>query len=123
VDHTLCQCTILALATTRLPCLARWRHIAAGRPCHGRKVQQGAVVYIALERFKVVERRAIAFRQYHDLNNIPFALRGGVYDLRQPKVVASLIDIVREIEAELKQSAVLIVIETDRRRPRRRWLR
>ena len=38
-------------------------HVAAGRPWHGRKVKQGAVVFIALERRKLVERRAIAFRE------------------------------------------------------------
>ena len=37
-------------------------HIAAGREWHGRKVKQGAVVYVALERKKLVERRAVAFR-------------------------------------------------------------
>ena len=38
-------------------------HVAAGRLWHGRKVKQGAVVFIALERRKLVERRAIAFRK------------------------------------------------------------
>src|SRR5690348_11625976 len=42
-------------------------HIAAGLPWHGRPVTRGAVVYIALERKKLVERRAIAFRNKHDL--------------------------------------------------------
>jgi AAA domain len=35
-------------------------HVAAGRPWHGRKVKQGAIIFVALERRKLVERRAIA---------------------------------------------------------------
>src|SRR5262245_43840073 len=38
-------------------------HIAAGRDWHGREVKQGAVLYVALERRALVERRAIAFRE------------------------------------------------------------
>jgi AAA domain len=38
-------------------------HIAAGWPWHGRPVRRGGVLYIALERRKLVERRAIALRE------------------------------------------------------------
>jgi RecA-family ATPase len=62
-------------------------HIAAGREWHGRAVQQGAVLYVALERRKLVERRAIAFRERHAIADIPFALIGGVFDLRTPQAV------------------------------------
>jgi AAA domain-containing protein len=57
-------------------------HIAAGREWHGRAVQHGAVLYVALERKKPVERRAIAFRERHAITDIPFALVGGVFDLQ-----------------------------------------
>ncbi len=87
-------------------------HIAAGRPWHGRKVKQGAVVFIALERRKLVERRAIAFRERHDLDNLPFAMVGGVYDFRQPRNVSTLLEIVKEVEAEFEQKVVLIVVDT-----------
>jgi hypothetical protein len=90
-------------------------HIAAGWVWHGRQVKQGAVLYIALERFKVVERRANAFRQHYNItktNKMPFALIGGVYDFRDPRTVTTIIDIVHEVEAETGQSVVLIVIET-----------
>src|SRR5690349_12075151 len=40
-------------------------HVAARWPWHGRPVRGGAVLYIALERRKLVERRAIAFRKTH----------------------------------------------------------
>jgi hypothetical protein len=37
-------------------------HIAAGGDWHGKRVKQGAVLYIALERKSWLKRRAIAFR-------------------------------------------------------------
>jgi hypothetical protein len=49
-------------------------HVAAGWPWHGRPVRRGAVVYIALERKKLVERRAIAFRERHNPADLPFAM-------------------------------------------------
>jgi RecA-family ATPase len=51
-------------------------HIAAGLEWHGRPVTRGAVVYIALERKKLVERRALAFRVKHGLLDLPFAIVG-----------------------------------------------
>ena len=87
-------------------------HIAAGREWHGRAVKQGAVLYLALERRQLVARRAIAFRERHQIADIPFALVGGVLDFRQPLTVASVIETIREIETETGQDVVLIVIDT-----------
>jgi AAA domain len=87
-------------------------HIAAGRNWHGRKVKQGAVVYVALERKKLVERRAIAFRQEHGLTDLPFAIVGGVHDFRDPEAVFRLAELVREVEAVTGQPVILIVIDT-----------
>jgi hypothetical protein len=87
-------------------------HLAAGREWHGRAVKQGAVLYVALERKKLVERRAIAFRERHAIADIPFAVVGGVFDLRTPQAVATLIETAREIEAETGETIALIVIDT-----------
>jgi AAA domain len=87
-------------------------HIAAGRDWHGRAVLRGAVVYIALERKKLVERRAIAFRKKHRLENLPFAIVGGVHDFRDPTTVARIADICGEIEKITGARVVLIVIDT-----------
>jgi hypothetical protein len=65
-------------------------HVAAGWPWHDRPVRRGAVVYIALERRKLVERRALAFRQRHDISDLPLAIVGGVYDFRDPRTPATL---------------------------------
>jgi hypothetical protein len=87
-------------------------HISAGREWHGRPVTQGAVVYIALERKKVVERRAIAFRKKHDLHDLPFAIVGGIYDFRDPRTAPLIADIVKEVERVTGERVVLIVIDT-----------
>ena len=87
-------------------------HVAAGRDWHGRRVQRGAVLYIALERKSLVERRAIAFRERHHDADIPFAIIGGVYDFRAPQTISKIIEIVRQVEVETGQGTVLIVIDT-----------
>jgi hypothetical protein len=87
-------------------------HIAAGRPWHGRAVKQGAVAFIALERRQLVERRAIAFREYHGIADLPFAIIGGVYDFRDARTVAAILEIIRLVEAETREKVVLVVIDT-----------
>jgi hypothetical protein len=87
-------------------------HVAAGWPWHRRAVKKGAVVYIALERRKLVERRAIAFRKKHGLTDLPFAIVGGVHDFRDPRTAARIADIVAEVEAATETEVVLIVIDT-----------
>jgi hypothetical protein len=87
-------------------------HIAAGFLWHGRKVKQGTVVFIALERRKLVERRAIAFRKKYGLDDLPWALIGGVHDFRSPKTVSLIVETVKEVEATTGEQVVLIVIDT-----------
>ena len=87
-------------------------HVAAGWPWHGRPVRQGAVVYVALERRKLVERRAIAFRGKHGAQNLPFAIVGGVYDFRNPQTADHIIRLVKLVEQATGEAVVLIVIDT-----------
>jgi hypothetical protein len=87
-------------------------HIAAGIEWCGRPVTRGAVLYIALERKKLVERRAIAFRTKHQLHDLPFAIAGGVYDFRNPATGTQIADICREVERQTGESVVLIIIDT-----------
>ena len=87
-------------------------HIAAGREWHGHTVRQGAVLYVALERKALVERRAIAFRVRHGDSDLPFAVIGGVYDFRAPKAVSEILKVAQEVEVETGQTIVLIVIDT-----------
>jgi hypothetical protein len=87
-------------------------HIAEGRPWFGRKVKQGAVVYVALERKKLVERRAIAYRLKNGTAGAPFAVVGGVHDLRDPATADHIVRIIGSVETDTKQKVVLIVIDT-----------
>ena len=87
-------------------------HVAAGWSWHGRKVKQGAVVYVALERRKLVERRGSAFRLKHSLKTAPFAIVGGVYDLRDRHTVDHLVQIIHDVEAATGQTVVLVIIDT-----------
>jgi AAA domain/CHC2 zinc finger len=54
----------------------KFLHIAIGKSYGGRKVQQGAAIYITSEGVRGVKRRAIAMRRHHDVEgkDIPFAL-------------------------------------------------
>jgi hypothetical protein len=89
-------------------------HIAAGREWHGRKVAQGAVLFVALERAPVIARRAIAFGREHGLDKaaLPFALVRGPLDFRDPQsagvVAATLEDLARRHHCDPAQ----IVIDT-----------
>jgi hypothetical protein len=87
-------------------------HVAWGKPWHGRPVRRGAVLYVALERRMLVERRAIAFRVRHGIRSLPFAILGGVYDLRDKRNAISLVAIAREVERETGEPLVLIIIDT-----------
>jgi RecA-family ATPase len=87
-------------------------HVAAGREWHGRSVNRGAVLFVALERKKLVERRAIAFRERHQIEDIPFAIIGGMYDLRSAEAVKSIVNACRAIEEETSEAVALIVIDT-----------
>jgi hypothetical protein len=87
-------------------------HIAAGRPWHGRPVTRGAVVYVALERKKLVERRAIAFRKKHGLPDLPFAIVGGIFDFRNRATAKQIADICKQVEEQTGETVVLVIIDT-----------
>jgi hypothetical protein len=87
-------------------------HIAAGRDWHGRKVKQGAVVFVALERRALVVRRAIAFREKQGIADLPFAIAGGVYDFRHKDAAEAISEVAAEVEEQTGMPVVLIVIDT-----------
>jgi hypothetical protein len=87
-------------------------HVAAGWPWHGKPVRRGAVLFIALERRALVERRAIAFREKHGVRDLPFAIMGGVHDFRDKRTAAQIIEIARQVEALTGEQVVLICIDT-----------
>jgi hypothetical protein len=87
-------------------------HVSAGWPWHGRPVRRGAVLYVALERRKLVERRAIAFREKYQVRDLPFAIMGGVYDFREKRTAGYMIETARQVEALTGEQLVLIEIDT-----------
>src|ERR1700730_11954109 len=87
-------------------------HVAAGWPWHGRPVRRGAVLYIALERRKLVERRAIAFREKHGPPDLPFAIMGGVHDFRDKCTAQHIIEVARQVETLTGEQLALICIDT-----------
>ena len=87
-------------------------HVAAGLPWHGREVKQGAVCLVALERRLLVERRAIAFRKHHGIEDLPFAIIGGVYDFRDLRIATTITEIIRQVKSETRQQIRLIIIDT-----------
>ena len=67
-------------------------HVAAGWPWHNRAVSCGVVLFVALERPKLVRRRALAFRRHHGIEELPFAVTdGGFYDFRNVQATAEQI--------------------------------
>ena len=60
----------------------------------------------------MVERRAIAFRNKHGLQGLPFAIVGGVYDFRQVTAADAIADICRQVSEVTNEDVVLIVIDT-----------
>ena len=87
-------------------------HVAAHMPWHDREVLGGAVLYIALERVQLVKRRALAFKIKHDVAGLPFAIMGGVLDLRDRKTADAVLQVVAEVEKRTGEKVVLIIIDT-----------
>jgi hypothetical protein len=91
-------------------------HVAANTytpmPWCGREVKGGGVLYIALERRALVERRALAFRMEHDMPDIPFAIVGGVADFREANICNHILTWIEGVEALTRIHVDLIIIDT-----------
>jgi hypothetical protein len=88
-------------------------HVAAGEPWFGRKVKQGAVLYIAAERGSVVKRRLAAWRKHHGQWGLPLLVVEGSFDFRGgPAHAEEIIRLAREEENAFGQPVVWIVIDT-----------
>lgn len=88
-------------------------HIAAGREWHGRKVEQGLVVFFAAERKRLTERRVAAWRKKHGVTNVPFVVVGGKLDMTTGLIDAkALAKTIAELEAKSGFPCVLIILDT-----------
>jgi AAA domain-containing protein len=82
-------------------------HIALGREYRGRRVQQGPVVYLALEGDRGFTYRVEAFRRRHSVKDAPFYLITDHTDL-----VADHKQLTDAIKAQSSERPVLVVIDT-----------
>lgn len=90
-------------------------HVATGRDWGGRRVEQGAVVYVAAEGGRGIEQRMQALKIHHQLEgeDVPLALVACPVNLLSPKAdTAALISLVKDVEAQTGQQVALIVIDT-----------
>jgi hypothetical protein len=71
-----------------------------------RKVKQGAVLYIALERAQLVKRRAVAFRLKYEVKGLPFAVLSGVLDFRDQRTATNILETIAEFEKATGQKVI-----------------
>lgn len=81
-------------------------HIALGDPYRGRRVQQGSVVYLALEGGQGFRARVAAFRLIHRVNNADFSMITVRTDL-----IADHAVLVADIRAQ-QAAPALVVVDT-----------
>lgn len=88
--------------------------LALGQPWHGIDVEQGLVIYVALEGGRNIRKRIAALREFHKPKSpVPFALVTCPVDMTDKSAdVQALIDLIHEAERVFGQKAVLVVIDT-----------
>src|SRR5262245_16273602 len=87
--------------------------IAAGIDYCGRRVTQGIVLYVAIERGAVVKRRVLAWCKHHKLPDIPLAVVAEIVDLRTGQVDADrIIATAKALSVVCEQAVVWIIIDT-----------
>ncbi|TIN83116.1 bifunctional DNA primase/polymerase [Mesorhizobium sp.] len=88
-------------------------HVACGKDWHGRRVKPGLVIYVAAERKKLTERRMMAFRKEHGVENVPLLVIGGRLDFTKDlKDVRDLIAEIKKAEIETGTECVWVIIDT-----------
>src|SRR5262245_39425901 len=88
-------------------------HVAWGQDWIGRRVSQGAALFVAIERAALVKRRLAAFRLYHGISELPLAVLSGSIDLCAGKTGAEgIIECARRLEDESELKLSLVVVDT-----------
>lgn len=88
-------------------------HVAAGLEWNGRRVEQGGVVYAALEGGAGFKNRVAAWRAAHEVNGpVHFAAITAPLSLREPKDVRALAEAVEEAGKSFGYPVKLLVIDT-----------
>jgi AAA domain len=86
--------------------------VARGVPWCGRKVTQGAVLFIAAEGGRGIVRRFAAYAEHYklDTSNIPLEVLPQAIDLRSP--TADIDELVRSVQSAHHNRSALIVVDT-----------
>ncbi|MEY5100378.1 MAG: hypothetical protein RJA36_3097 [Pseudomonadota bacterium] len=90
-------------------------HVAAGKTWRGREVEQGGVIYLALEGTAGIRNRVVAWLHYHDLRgaSLPLAIATTPIDLLSSDADAqALVATIKAAAAQLNVPVRLIVIDT-----------
>jgi hypothetical protein len=90
-------------------------HVAAGMPWNGRAVEQGGVIYCALEGAHGISNRVAAFRQHHGLEDatLPFAIIPVSINLLDPTADTSkLIEAIQAAAKKMAMPVKLVVLDT-----------
>ncbi|HEV2605007.1 MAG TPA: bifunctional DNA primase/helicase [Microvirga sp.] len=88
-------------------------HVGAGLDWFGRPVTQGAVLYVAAERPRLVERRFAAWRKRHGIHKLPVAVVKGSFNLCTTDVdTARIIATAVELERVTGFPVIWIIVDT-----------
>ena len=87
--------------------------VASGNPWQGRQVDQGPVLYLALEGGNGIANRIAAYRQHHGISDaLPFAMTSSGVDLTDENGAGEIIDTAYQIHTDTGQPVRLIVVDT-----------
>ncbi|MEW4459253.1 AAA family ATPase [Roseibium algicola] len=86
--------------------------VATGREWIGRKVRQGAVVYLAAEAEGSAKKRFMALKEKHGKGDIPFYLIPNGADYTKDADVAATARAILEIEEQTGDKVELLVVDT-----------
>jgi hypothetical protein len=94
-------------------CLDMALCISANVEWQGSKVKGGPVLYLATEGGNAFQSRCVALRKQYGIFDAPLAVRPSPVDLLRPEAdLASLIELCKQIEADMGEPLAMIVIDT-----------
>jgi RecA-family ATPase len=88
-------------------------HVAWGQDWMGRRVSQGAVLFVAIERAGLVKRRLAGISQHHGIAELPLAVLSGSIDLCHGRSgVDGILECAERLTDEAEGDVGLVVIDT-----------
>jgi hypothetical protein len=90
-------------------------HVAAGMQWRDREVDQGVVLYLALEGSAAILNRVAAFKIANDMGDhvLPFAIAPVAVNLLDPEAdAAAVIDTIKAVAAKMESAPMLVIVDT-----------